>query len=102
MDLFTFYEDENPSIQTRFHRFHERNPKVYKLFQLYARQARDAGCTRYSADAILHRIRWHLTVETQDGGGFQINNNFTSRYARLLIRDDPTFAGFFEIRRLQA
>ena len=30
-----------------------------------------------------------------------MNNNYHSRYARKLISEDPGFASFFELRKLQ-
>ena len=93
---------EYRTIQKAFDKYHAANPRVWALFVRFALQALDAGCVKYSADAILHRIRWHLSVETASvGDGFKINNNFSSRYARKLMTEDPRFAQFFETRKLQ-
>lgn len=90
------------SIDERFEAFHTENPKVFELFCRFADEARRTGRTRYSADAILHRLRWHLEIEVRDTGEeFALNNDFTSRYARLLIEEDPSFDGFFELRKLR-
>ena len=37
-----------------------------------------------------------------DRDGFKLNNNFTSRYARLIEREHPELRGFFRKRRLRA
>lgn len=88
-----------PSIDAAFAAFDHANPHVYELFKRFAAQAKNAGLTRYSADAILHRVRWHSTVETTgDGSGFKINNNFASRYSRKLVAEHPEYDGFFETR----
>lgn len=92
-----------PSIQKQFRSFHKANPHVYRLFRKYARQARRAGHKRYSADALLHVIRWHLFVVTKadPAGAYKINNNYSSRYARMMVKKNPSFKGFFEMRVLK-
>lgn len=89
----------------RFHfaqwkKFHFGNTRVWSLFQTFAYQALDAGHSRYSSDAILHRIRWHVTVETKDDSGFKINNNHSSYYSRLFAKMYPNISDFFETRKL--
>lgn len=88
------------SIQERFEGFHENHPEIYELFQRFARELRDAGRSHYSADAILHRIRWEYDVNPRHDEQFKINDHFSSRYARLLIEDDASFEGFFSLRNL--
>lgn len=88
-------------IDAAFERFDADNPKVYQLFKRFAAEARAAGHKRYSSDAILHRIRWHVSVETI-GCEFKINDHFSSRFARKLIGDDASFAEFFELRTLKS
>jgi hypothetical protein len=89
------------TIDERFALYHKRRPEVWSLFKQYAYQVRSTGRKRFSADAILHRIRWYHYVEQGDES-FKINDDYSSRYARKLIAEDPTFAGFFETRRLRS
>lgn len=101
-DLFdisnlAIFSDLNPRIVRDFEIFHAENPKVFDLFKSFAIQAKAAGRGRFGARAILERIRWHTAIETSDPE-FKINNNFHPCYARLLVVDDPSFAGFFETR----
>ena len=42
-----------------------------------------------------------MNVETSPAYEFKVNNNFSSRYARLLVNDDPSFDGFFAMRELR-
>lgn len=93
--------DARPSIDDRFRAFDREHPEVFRLFREYAEQIRARGFERYSADAILHRIRWWHHIERGDRD-FAINNNFSSRYARLLMEVDPSFVGFFEVRELRS
>lgn len=52
---------------------------------------------RYSADAILHRIRWHFTIERRDRA-FKCNNNWTAPLARWWLERHPEHSEFFETR----
>lgn len=97
---FDFAPATDPRVAA-FELFHENNPQVYELFKHFAREAA-ARLPRFSADAILHRIRWWVAVETHDPAGWKINDHWSAFYARLLIKDDPGFAGFFELRRSAA
>jgi hypothetical protein len=76
----------------------ERNPAVWELFVRFAGEAKDAGLSRFSADAILHRIRWFVAVQTR-GDDFKVNNDWAAYMARKLMAERPEFAGFFELRR---
>lgn len=50
------------SIYARFVQFHNSNPEVYDMFRRFAVEIRNAGYRRYSADAIMHRIRWECDL----------------------------------------
>ena len=47
---------------------------------------------------MIHRIRWHIDVETEAPDGFKINNNFSPFYARLWMVENPEREGFFRLR----
>src|SRR4051812_12291868 len=89
------------NIQARFDEFGQEHPEVYALFRQFAQEVRLAGHRKFSADAILHRIRWEYDVNRRRDGGFKINDHFSSRYARRLMTDDRSFVGFFETRELK-
>jgi hypothetical protein len=75
------------------------HPELYEAFRRFARQARDSGLKRYSADAILHRIRWHEIVE-KGNGEYAVNNDWAAPLARKLMAEFPgEFGGFFETRK---
>jgi hypothetical protein len=91
-----------PDIDARFAEFDAANPDVWAAFERFTRQAIAAGRERYSADAILHRIRWHMAIETTRDGERKINDHFSSRYARKWGETYPELAGFFETRTLRS
>ena len=86
-------------IDVRFREYDEAHPEVWALFVLFCERLRGLGFKHYSADAVLHQIRWHHHVEYARTD-FKINDHFSSRYARKLMAERPEFAGFFELRRI--
>lgn len=99
MRQFDLFDASSP-LESAFQDFHEANPGVYRLFDRFTRQLLTRGVSRYSADAILHRIRWETAITT--GDEFKINNNFSAYYARLWLRNNPEHSGFFVLRSLRA
>lgn len=71
--------------------------EVIDLFERLAWQLKNQGFQRYSARAILHRIRWHFRVD-RGMREFKCNNNWTPKMARNLVKKYPEFDGFFEFR----
>jgi len=66
-------------------------------FAELALMVRSRGFDRYSARAILHRLRWHYQIERGDTH-FKINNNYSARLARWVMREQPGMLGFFQTR----
>jgi hypothetical protein len=84
-----------------FREFHERNPRVYATLVRLAREARARGKQRIGAKMLWERMRWELTLETDDPA-FKLNNNHCSRFSRLLMQQEPDLAGIFETRELRS
>jgi hypothetical protein len=91
-------EAKMSDLEAQFAEFHAENPEVYRLFDRFTYDVIKRGLTHYSADAIMHRVRWFTTVETSDVEGYKINNNWVAFYSRLWMRDHPEHEGFFETR----
>lgn len=91
------------TIQERFERTHAKHPEIYREFRrlaLYLRNERHFR--RYSADGIFHVIRFQRIQSMTDTEGFKISNDLISRYVRMLIKEDDSFADFFTVRELRA
>lgn len=84
--------------ELRFEAWLANNPEVWRLFERFAFEVIAAGHDRYSADAICHRIRWHVQVETRDHDGWKVNNNHVAYLARRFARVHPEYEGFFQKR----
>lgn len=71
--------------------------EVVTLFERLALQVAKAGHGRYSADAVLHQIRWTMHIERGDRD-FSINNNWSSQLSRWFLAKHPELPKFFETR----
>lgn len=87
-------------LDESFRRFHEANPHVYAALRIVALHAAHRG-RQVGMKAVYERVRWEYQVQTaRQEDAYKLNNNYTSRYARLLMEQEPELAGFFETRRL--
>lgn len=94
------------TLQGRFERFHRDNPRVYRELVRLARQARQAGCDRIGIKTLWEVMRWNLVVMQgrgwmdTAGDQFRLNNNWPSRYVRLIQDQEPDLRDMFETRKL--
>lgn len=79
------------------HSIAEVPQEVREMFEALTLKVIAAGFRRYSADAILHRIRWTMHVE-RGNREFKCNNNWTAALARWFVQRRPEHSGFFELR----
>jgi len=86
------------NLNDAFDDYHRENPLVYIAFRRSAVQLMNAGHTHFGAKCIMEYIRFHTAVTGKDS--FKINNNYTSRYVRLLEKERPEFIGFFAKRTI--
>lgn len=95
-DLFTW---SPPATAERdFAAFDRANPRIWKLFERFTLERVDHGFCHYSADAIMHRVRWETPARGDDSSGFKINNNHVAQYARKFARLHPEHGEFFRFR----
>jgi hypothetical protein len=87
--------------EAAFERYHRDNPQVYAALRRFALEAKAAGRARLGIAALFERLRWWSIVEAK-GDAFKVNNTYRAHYARLLMRQEPDLAGFFETRRSAA
>lgn len=89
-------------IQEKFEKFHQDNPQILFLILRNIEAVKRAGLQHYSINGIFERIRWHVSVELRgvDCEPYKLNNNYRSRYVRLIEEKFPELRGFFETRTL--
>lgn len=85
--------------EAAFQAFHAENPHVYAALVELARAAKEKGAAEIGIGMLWEVLRWRLFFETTDAN-FKLNNNHRSRYARLIMAQEPDLAGIFEVREL--
>ncbi len=92
------------SIQTKFLHFHARNPAVYSGLVSLAREAKMRGRSKVGMKQLFEVLRWQWMISglPDEHEHYKLNNNYTSRYARLIMEQEPTLDGIFETRVLTA
>lgn len=88
------------TLQQRFEAFHAANPHVFFQLRRMALDMKRRGVRQYGIGGLFEVLRWRYAVQTQ-GDEYKLNNNWRSRYARLLMDTTPELAGFFETRELK-
>ncbi|MEU4095513.1 hypothetical protein [Streptomyces sp. NPDC026673] len=89
------------SIQERFEAFNDLNPWVLQQLEALAGDCVAKGFRRVGIGMLFELLRWRYGEATR-GDVFRLNNNFRSRYVRLLIERRPEWAALFETRTLRA
>lgn len=100
-DLVHADPDPTLTIADRFETFHADNPWVFQALEALTQGWLAKGHRRVGVKQMFEVIRWQYGMTTGDQG-FRCNNDFTSRYARLLIDRHPEWADAIETRRLRA
>ena len=89
------------SIAERFADFHVQNPGVYKAIAEIASVMKGRGIHKMGIALIFERLRWLHYIDTKGAEPFKLSNSFRAEYSRLIMQQEPSLAGFFEIRELR-
>ncbi len=89
------------TIDKAFWKFHKENPEVYDKLIEMAQMARRAGRRRIGMKMLFETIRWEHLVHTRSDD-FALNNNYSSRYARIITENHPELRDLFEMRRIKS
>jgi hypothetical protein len=88
------------TIDDKFRAFHDANPWLADELEKLADVEYRHGDGRIGIKYLIEVLRWNYRRATT-GQPFRIDNDFTSRYARLLVDRRPEFANLFETRTLR-
>lgn len=95
--------DAPSTLQGQFLQFHETNPMVYEALVQLARQLVERGQRKVGIGQLFEVLRWQVSMSTLDpSSDLKLNNNYRSRYARLIMEQEPDLADAFELRELRA
>lgn len=90
-------------IEADFRLFHYRNPNVYTELVALTRTAQLKGRQKIGIGMLFEVLRWNRMLITLDGESpFKLNNNYRSRYARLIMEQEPRLSGMFNLRDLHS
>lgn len=89
------------TIDAAFWKFHKENPQVYNKLVQMAFHARRLGKAKIGMKMLFEVIRWEHLVHTRSDD-FALNNNYTSRYVRIIEDQYPDLIGMFEKRILHS
>ena len=90
------------TVTDRFLEFHESNPQVYRELVSRARALQRAGHDHIGIGMLFEVLRYKSMIKTSDPSGFKLNNDYRSRYARLIMDRESDLRGFFHTRTLSA
>lgn len=94
--------ERGQTIAEAFAEFHRANPWVYDTLVDLARDLVRRGRKRIGIGMLFEVLRWHYQRTTNDpASDFRLNNNYRSRYARIIAHQEPDLRRAFETRRLR-
>ncbi len=70
---------------------------VALLFERLALEVAERGFNRYSAYAVIHRVRWHHHID-RGNREFKVNDHVVPVLSRWFLSRHPKLPGFFETR----
>ena len=83
-------------LKEEFLKFDEECPRVWQYFQMFTFDRIYRGFKRFSAYAVIERIRWETELPDTEGE-FKISNNHRPFYARAFMEAFPQHVGFFQL-----
>jgi len=83
-----------------FYAFHKANPWVVVELEKIAWQMIQHGRQKIGIQACVEVFRWETRRHTISND-FKLNNNFCSRYARMILDRNPHWGQVFELRKLK-
>ncbi|KQY58357.1 hypothetical protein ASD11_01430 [Aeromicrobium sp. Root495] len=87
------------TIQERFESFHSLNPWVLTALERLTENALAHGRSRLGVKHFVEVLRRQYGRQTT-GDEFRLNNDYASRYVRLMIAGHPEWSEHFQLRGL--
>ena len=93
-------ESRDDRIEREFNAYHAAHPWIIERIVSMVKRYKQVG-RRRGIGFFFEVLRHERLIESGDVDGFKLNNNYRSRYARLIEREHPSLRGFFRKRRLR-
>lgn len=82
--------------------FHHRNPDVYEGLVALARELVADGHKHFGISMLWETLRYNRgKSRPDDREAFTLNNNYRSRYARMIMAREPDLADVFNVREIR-
>lgn len=88
------------STDQGFLAFHRANPWVVDELERVAWEMLRNGRSKIGIQACAEIFRWETRRHTISND-FKLNNNFCSRYARMIMKRNPQWGKVFELRKIK-
>jgi ribonuclease HI len=94
---------DDSDIQRKFQQFHDQNPHVYRDLVRLAREAKKMNRKRIGIEMLYGHLRWDHMMTTEDPeSNYKLNDHYTSRYARKIMKENPDLNEIFQVRGLKS
>ncbi|MFE3196858.1 hypothetical protein [Embleya sp. NPDC059237] len=90
------------TIQDRFDSFHAANPWVLDALEKLTRDFIAKGHRSIGIGMLFEVLRSHYPTTVRTDEPWRLNNNFRSRYARVIVQRNPEWRPYFHVRTLRA
>lgn len=91
------------TIEGRFLAFHQAHPEVYEELRDLALALAAEGWTHFGVSTCWEVLRYRTMLGAKpEEDRFKLNDNYKSRYARLLADQVPALREVFELRALRS
>ena len=97
MDLF---HAKTPA-EIKFDKVHADNPHVYRKLVQMTRDLKAQGHRKIGMQMLFEVLRWRSMMRTTDTD-YKLNNDYCSRYARLIMEQEEDLFEMFETRGLKS
>lgn len=88
-------------IDQAFQAFHSRRPEVYEYLREVALRFKSKGHSHISIKLCYEFARCDAYLSGRATKMWELSNNFTASYSRLLMSQEPELLGFFRTRKLK-
>ena len=87
----------------KFDEFHRANSQVFENLERLASRLIERGQKQIGIGYLFEVLRYELFLQSSDpNSDFKLNNNYRSRYSRLLLAKNPNWRGIIQIRELRS
>lgn len=93
--------DRYKTLDEQFEEYHRQNPHVLDALIRLTDEAIATGRKHIGISLLVGRLRWETFISTS-GDEYKMNNNYNSRYVRLIEQVRPDLVGVFHKRELKS